>query len=118
MIEDSSILRKVPFSRNRMLAMLGAGIVGAATGVWFPRAADGAQLLAAPFPCFGYPSCSGCNFSGGCSGCSACSNCGCPSGGQCWTACAGGSGTELYTCCDNIQNGSRCICSTRVGVCG
>jgi len=117
MIEDSRILDNVPLARNRFLAVLGGTLTALASGVWFADAVRAGTLAAPPYPCYGYDECSGCRASYSCSGCSPCPNCGCHTGGQCWTACPGGSGTELYECCDHIQNGGPCICSQRVTTC-
>jgi hypothetical protein len=115
---NSSVLRSVPFSRNRFLATAGAVLVAAATRLWFAKPA----LAVIPNGCFGWhwcPSCSGTTCTA--SGCTK-ETCCCPPdnvANQCWQTCAyWGSQLSRFYCCDwRTSGGTGCICRGYVGLC-
>ena len=122
---DEHDLAKVPFGRNRFLRALGIALFGLTVQSILPQ-----TVAAAPYPCFGYPTCSCCSGHNCCaSGCCAVTgHSHCPGGGQCWYVCTGGG---MFKCCDyhygcpsNCSTcGSanpytkHCICSGIVSVC-
>jgi hypothetical protein len=112
-------LTRTRLGRNRLLAGIGAGLVGAAMRTWFPEEAQ-AIHTGPPPPCHGYGTCHACSgFTCTFSGCVPtypdCSDPTCPYGGevypgQCWTSCYMGS---YYRCCDWVTQfcaGDYCIC--------
>jgi hypothetical protein len=70
-------------------------------------------MAAAPPPCTGPDSCSGCTTFGTCPGCTphygACDD------DECWVVCQ--SNGALVACCDYDQDGVFCVCRTDQGSC-
>lgn len=105
----------VPFGRNRMLALLGTGLVG--FSLRLARAEPAEANHGAPYPCYGFHECSSCVGSY-CPDCYWYDHSHCPSGGQCWYACYC---TAYFHCCDwhtYDPYWPHCICRGHVGSCG
>jgi hypothetical protein len=105
---EGAVLDRVPFGRNRLAALLGGAVAGVAVAAWSAEPAT----AAAPPPCRGPDSCSGCSTYGTCPNCTpyigACDS------DECWVVCQSGS---LIACCDYSQNGVFCVCRTDQGSC-
>ncbi len=103
---DEEEQEAIRFGRSRFLRLAGGALFASVASLMLPEVAQ-----AAPYPCYGYPSCSRCCGCGG--GCT--KRYSCYHGGtyyQCWQTYAGGC---IYKCCDwNLPNGNPCIMSTRL----
>lgn len=113
---DPEILARVPFGRNRALALIGGTLFSFALQLTAPRVAR-ASHGAIPYPCFGYGVCHCCSGFTCCeSGCFNPGNVGCPTAGQCWITC---DCQNNYQCCDwgGSSTGGNCICSGIVSLC-
>jgi hypothetical protein len=111
-------LDEVPFGRNRLLKVLGAGVFGLATRMVLRS--EPALAVTPPYPCYGYNKCHNCYYEYCTEYCHYSSFEGCQSGTQCWQTCA--SNHYLYRCCDyeeKLPGGSThpCICSGKYGLC-
>lgn len=104
-------LSKVPFGRNRFLALLGTGLTTFAMKVFVPRAAS-AQLY--PYMCYGTAVCDCCN-NGVCCDTDCRPTVGCTGVTECWLACGEGTNYHLYSCCDFSYGinptSAACYCS-------
>lgn len=113
---EGSDFARVPFGRNRALALVGGVLFSAALQLTAPklaRAGHGAD----PYPCAGFGACHCCSGStcceGGCSWPGG-SHTHCSSGTQCWYVCS--SENDLYKCCDwhsteqTRNDNGHCIC--------
>ncbi len=122
--EDRAVLERddLPLGRNRFLALLGASLFGAATSLVRGNRAWAGHEPAVK-PCAGYGRCHCCNGTNCCwDRCYATHpwhSHGCPGGSNCWYACGGADGNQLYQCCDwHYTNGEICICrSADLGRC-
>lgn len=107
---------QVPFGRNRLLKLFGAGLFGFAAQMVVRRNPAWAGHQPPMGPCYTYPRCHCC--SGSTCTCSTCGYYhyeGCPTGGQCWSACYSNC---VWNCCDWMYtSGStwkHCLCGTCV----
>jgi hypothetical protein len=98
-------------SRRSFLSRTSALFVGLAAGALLSttKAAHAAQA-----PCYGGPTCQGCDLNGACDPHCPPGFYGCPTNTACWYACASG---RLYRCCDCSTGGSFCVVRKYVGTC-
>lgn len=90
-------ISKVPFGRNRFLALLGTSLTTLAMKAFVPRSAS-AQILS-PYLCFGTALCDCCS-NGVCCDTDCRPSVGCTGVTECWLACGPDTNYHLYSCCD------------------
>lgn len=111
---ERDVLTQVPLGRSRAIMVISGVVFGLALRLVSPTVAR-ATHNPIPMSCYGYRECDNCCGPACCPGCSQCNNCGCPGDPRCWIIC---DGCNYWQCCDNVQNGTRCICTGFIGTCG
>lgn len=98
-------------SRRSFLGRASAAFVALVAGTWV----SSGTAEAAEYPCYGGPTCQGCDNNGACDAHCPPGYYGCPTGSACWYMCSSG---RLYRCCDcGTGGGNFCVVRKYVGTC-
>lgn len=114
---DEAILDAAPFSRNKVLALVSAGVAAVAGKVFFGDVVNAPPAYATHNICHrlcGKTCCSGCSY-GWCGSCTPVTACDPARNRNCWTFCYEGNRT-VHTCCDFKQGDYGCTCVSSDGV--